>query len=100
MNFLVDLSYQLISLFLICLGPVSRDQNWDLFEKLRESNEKQREQLRVREKEFQDKLGETESVMVFNFLTCSSIQSLTTEFVQLAASESVGTPDRIKQGIT
>jgi len=46
----------------ISKSPVSRDQNWDLFEKLRESNEKQREQLRVREKEFQDKLGETESL--------------------------------------
>ena len=39
-----------------------REPDWDLFEKLREVNEKQREQLRARDKEFQDKLSESESV--------------------------------------
>jgi len=45
-------------------SPVRRDPNWDLFEKMRESNEKHREQLRVRDKEYQDKMGETESVNI------------------------------------
>ena len=31
---------------------------------MRESNEKHREQLRVRDKEYQDKMGETESVII------------------------------------
>jgi len=43
-------------------SPVRRDPNWDLFEKMRDSNEKHREQLRVRDKEYQDKMGETESL--------------------------------------
>jgi len=44
------------------LGPEKREPDWDLFEKLREVNEKQREQLRLRDKEYQDKLSEAESV--------------------------------------
>lgn len=43
-------------------SPVSREPDWDLFERLREVNEKQREQLRYKDKEFQDKLAELESL--------------------------------------
>lgn len=43
-------------------GPVPKEPDWDLFEKLREVNEKQRDMLRVKDKEYQDKLCEAESV--------------------------------------
>lgn len=44
------------------IGPVAEQPDWDLFEKLRESNEKQREHLRMKDKEYQDKLSEAETV--------------------------------------
>lgn len=59
-------NYDHLIIFFPHPGPVRRDPNWDLFEKMRESNEKHREQLRVRDKEYQDKMGETESVIIFN----------------------------------
>lgn len=43
-------------------GPVNRDPDWNLFEKLRETNEKHRELLRIRDKEIQDKISEAETV--------------------------------------
>ena len=50
--------------FHLCVfsGPEKREPDWDLFEKLRDVNEKQREQLRLRDKEYQDKLSEADSV--------------------------------------
>jgi hypothetical protein len=44
------------------LDPIPKEPDWDLFEKLREANEKQRDMLRCRDKEYQDKLCESESV--------------------------------------
>ena len=44
-------------------SPVSRGElDWDLFEKLREVNEKQREQLRSKDKDYQDKVAQVESL--------------------------------------
>jgi len=43
-------------------SPIAKEPDWDLFEKIRESNEKQREQLREKEKELQDKVSEAETL--------------------------------------
>ncbi|XP_046449826.1 RILP-like protein homolog isoform X2 [Daphnia pulex] len=43
-------------------NPIPKEPDWDLFEKLREANEKQRDLLRCRDKEYQDKLCESESL--------------------------------------
>lgn len=43
-------------------NPIPKEPDWDLFEKLREANEKQRDLLRCRDKEYQDKLSESESL--------------------------------------
>ncbi|KZS13919.1 RILP-like protein homolog isoform X1 [Daphnia magna] len=42
--------------------PVLKEPDWDIFEKLREANEKQRDLLRCRDKEYQDKVAENESL--------------------------------------
>lgn len=56
------------------VGPIQKELDWDLFEKLREANEKQRDLLRIRDKDYQDKLSEAESVSLFlqNFLPTSA----------------------------
>ena len=94
--FLIKQVFVIFFYIIVFLDPIPKEPDWDLFEKLREANEKQRDLLRCRDKEYQDKLSESESVnLLINFR--NSLFDVTD--LNLLATKSSGSINRTQQRI-